>query len=272
MNSVDRYKAMSRPPLGHKKSCEMLARAQAGDQRARDEVVLSNIMFVVGEAKKYLGLGLEMDDLVPEGILGLGKAVDRWDESRGVKFLTYARWWVKQALIQAVADTGRAVRLPVNRAQLASDIARYLREEEAAGRKPRREEIAERFGVKQDRLDDVMRADRHLTSLDKPRGEHENFALVDALPWHGAAPDEDVAQDSESGMLEDLIGALPDRRARIIVRMWGEDASLGEIGAVVGLSRERVRQIKEGAMARLRHEAARRERDCARRMRARRAA
>jgi RNA polymerase primary sigma factor len=234
---------------------ELGRRIRAGDSAAIDALVCANLRFVVSVAKKYRHRSVSMMDLINEGNLGLMRAASRFDESKGVRFVSYAIWWVRQAMIQMLADQGHAVRVPVNRAGVVLRIERRsdrLRQE--LGREPTTREIATELDLTEADVADTITVTRPAVSLDAPLPDAE-ATLLDYLPG-----DADVGDVPPEQNIAERVGAavetLPPREAQIIRLYFGLDGdepmTLDEIGSVMGITRERVRQMKGRALGRIR--------------------
>jgi RNA polymerase primary sigma factor len=232
-------------------------RIRSGDRSALDEMVQANLRFVVSVARQYAGRGLPLADLINEGNVGLIKAAERFDETRGFRFISYAIWWIRQAILQALSEQTRVVRIPVNRAGKASRIDRTAQElVQSLGREPTVEEIAREMEITED---DVVQHQAYTVrpvSLDAPASDEGETTLGSLLEDDAASPpdrkvvDLDLARD-----LRDALSIL-DRREQKIVRDYfgmetGEGITLEQIGKEMGLTRERVRQLKQRAIRKL---------------------
>lgn len=245
------------PLLTREQETELARRVKAGDTKALERLVCSNLRFVVSIAKRYQEHGVPLSDLINEGNLGLIHAAERFDEAKGVKLITYAVWWIRQALVQAIADHGHAVRVPAARAGTLRRISRHantLRHE--LGREPTREELIE--GMTQSDVDIAeLPISRSYLSLDAPLGETADDALIGYLADDvSATPDHEVAERNLTESVGTALGHLRPREARVIRLYFGFDGkepmTLEAIGELLGITRERVRQIKAKALARLR--------------------
>ncbi|MDQ4018585.1 MAG: sigma-70 family RNA polymerase sigma factor [Actinomycetota bacterium] len=253
LNEVGRY-----PLLTAEEEVELAKRIERGDKAAKDRMVNSNLRLVVSIAKKYQGHGLSLLDLIQEGIIGLIRAVEKFDWRRGYKFSTYATWWIRQAVQRGVANKARTIRIPVHIVEREQRIARATRELTAKlERDPTDQELAKatRLTVKQIR--EVREAARAVASLDKPVGEGESdTAFGDLFAGNQVSPDEEVTVSLGEDALRHAVAALPDRERDVIRLRYGvgngdEPHSLEEIGRQLGLTRERVRQIEAQALERL---------------------
>lgn len=237
---------------------EIAKRVQAGDEAALDHLVRANLRFVVSIAKQYSNQGLSIEDLINEGNLGLIRAAKRFDHGRGFKFISYAVWWVRQAMLQALAEQSRIVRLPLNRASALYRIGRTVRVlTQELGRQPHLDEIAKRVGLPREEVRDTLGISNTYVSLDDPFDPDDDNSLMDCLPDdRSARPDEVTFGHTLDEDLRQALSVLEPREQRIL-RLYfgiGTDAplTLEQIGAQMGLTRERIRQIKEKALAKLR--------------------
>jgi len=230
-----------------------------GDQDALNKLVQANLRFVVSVAKQYQNQGLSLGDLINEGNLGLIKAAKRFDETKGFKFISYAVWWIRQAILQALAEQSRIVRLPLNRVGALHKIGKVSSDlEQNYGREPSAEEIAEQLDMSSNEVTDTLKiSSRHL-SLDAPFQEGEDNRLLDVLEDEvQAPPDEELFDEALQKEVVKALSTLTDREAEVIRLYFGigreKPMTLEQIGTKFGLTRERVRQIKEKAIRRLRH-------------------
>lgn len=238
----------------------MLAkRIKKGDQGALEELTTANLRFVVSVAKQYQNQGLSMGDLINEGNLGLIKAAQRFDETKGFKFISYAVWWIRQAILQALAEQSRIVRLPLNRVGALHKIGKASSGlEQEYGREPSPGEIADELGMNDIEVRDTLKiSSRHL-SLDAPFKDSEDNNLLDVLEdGMQPPPDDPLLDDALRREIEKALATLTPREAEVITLYFGinraQPLTLEEIGERFGLTRERVRQIKEKALRRLRH-------------------
>jgi RNA polymerase primary sigma factor len=233
-------------------------RIKSGDRTALDELVQANLRFVVSVARSYTGKGLSLADLINEGNFGLIRAAERFDETRGYRFISYAIWWIRQAILQALAEQTRVVRVPLNRAGKASRIGRMTQSmHQRLGREPQDDEIADKMGMTVDEVREHRTYNIRAVSLDAPTTEDGESSLADLLTDERTpSPDERVI---EHDLERDVLGALDslDKRERKILRDYfgigtGEGITLEAIGKDLGLTRERVRQLKERAIRKLR--------------------
>jgi RNA polymerase primary sigma factor len=237
---------------------ELAQRIKKGDQAALEKLTRANLRFVVSVAKQYQNQGLSLPDLINEGNLGLIKAAEKFDETRGFKFISYAVWWIRQSILQALAEQSRIVRLPLNQVGSLNKINKaYSRFEQEHERKPSPEELAEELDLPAEKVADTLRvAGRHI-SVDAPFVEGEDNSLLDVL-INSDSPNADrsLINESLSREIERALATLTERESDIIRYFFGigcQEMTLEEIGERFGLTRERVRQIKEKAIRRLRH-------------------
>lgn len=240
---------------------ELAKRIKKGDQVALDQLTKANLRFVVSVAKQYQNKGLPLSDLINEGNIGLIKAAKKFDETRGFKFISYAVWWIKQSIMQAIADQSRMVRLPLNRVGALTKISKVASElEQEYERKPSTEEIAKHLDMDAEEVAYALQvAGRHI-SVDAPFAQSDNdkSSLLDVLKnEEQPSPDESLMKQSLKSDIERSLSTLSEREAEVIRLYFGigteYSATLEEIGEMLNLTRERVRQIKEKALHRLRH-------------------
>jgi RNA polymerase primary sigma factor len=248
------------PLLTREQERDIAKRIKSGSQEALDQLVRANLRFVVSIAKQYANQGLSLEDLINEGNLGLIKAAHRFDEERGFKFISYAVWWIRQAMLQALAEHSRIVRLPLNRAGTLYRIGKVSRQlDQELGRSPTPDEIADRLKISPEEVEDTMVIANSHVSLDDPySSEKDDTALVDYLTSENQAPpDEDTYAAALSDDLDRALGTLSERERSILTMYFGlggeEPMTLEDIGKRLRLTRERIRQIKEKAIQRLRH-------------------
>ena len=277
------------PLLTPKEEKELARKAREGDEEALKKLVESNLRFVVSIAKQYIGYGLPFSELIAAGNLGLLEAAKRFDPDRGVKFISYAVWWIRQAIMQALSQQTGAVRIPLKQshliskigtiyAELAKELEREPTPEEVAtqltkemiakelekekGKKPTKKQIEEKFKkegfkVSPDEVEKYLQVCRIPLSLDAPVGENEDTFFVDFLTKHGTAEvEESVIQEVLEKEIYDLLDRLPEKERRVIELRFGlrgdEPKTLREIGDILGVSRERVRQLETRALRKLR--------------------
>ena len=246
-------------PLSPTREVELAIKVKQGDRLALKELTEANLRFVVSVAKDYQGQGLPLTDLINEGNLGLIKAAERFDETRGFKFISYAVWWIRQSILQALAEHSRIVRLPLNRVGTISKINKAAeRLEQEFERSPRADELAKQLEMKPNEVNDAQRISRRHHSLDTPFSDEDKNCLLDVIPDHATQePDQELQMDSLQEEVAAALDTLKDREREVIKMYFGISHSyaltLNEIGEEFGLTRERVRQIKEKAIRRLRH-------------------
>ncbi|KAA3656861.1 MAG: RNA polymerase sigma factor RpoD/SigA [Calditrichaeota bacterium] len=246
-------------PLAPEQEVELACRIRKNDSNALDLLVKANLRFVISVAKEYQGQGLPLQDLISEGNLGLIKAAQRFDETRGFKFISYAVWWIRQSILQALAEQSRVVRLPLNRVGAINKVGRALEKlEKKYGREPSMEEVADQMEMTEYEVADVLKTSARHLSLDEPFKEEDGNSLLDVLESDRYAPPDDTLMiESLQVEVEKVLSTLKPREAEIIRLYFGLDGdrplTLEEIGEHFKLTRERVRQIKEKALRRLRH-------------------
>lgn len=259
--SLDQYlREISKYPLLKREDeVELAQRIHKADEEALDKLVRSNLRFVVSVAKKYQNQGVSLSDLINEGNLGLIRAAHKFDETKGIKFISYAVWWIRQAILQALAEQSRIVRVPLNRAGTLHRIGkRSAALQQELGREPTIEEIAEGMDIPRDEVAKTLSISRSHLSLDAPLTPGEDNKLLDYLPDdQSPGPDDQTFERALSNSIEEVLRTLKEREAKILRLYFGLDSNeamtLEEIGGLLGITRERVRQIKEKALARLRH-------------------
>lgn len=241
---------------------ELARRIRQGDQESLERLVSANLRFVVSVAKKYQNLGLPLNDIINEGNLGLVKAAQRFDETRGFKFISYAVWWIRQSIIQAIAENSRLVRLPLNKVGSLTKINKaFSTLEQEYEREPTAEELAECLDIGEDEVKTTLSvASRHV-SMDAPFEEGESNSLIDVLenPDAESADAEMEYRYSLSVETERSLATLTEREREVIKLFYGigveNPMTLSDIGEALGLTRERVRQIKDKSISKLRAEA-----------------
>ena len=236
---------------------ELAQRIKKGDQKALERLTRANLRFVVSVAKQYQNQGLSLPDLINEGNLGLLKAAERFDETRGFKFISYAVWWIRQSILQAISEQSRIVRLPLNQVGSVNKINREInRFEQANERRPSLEEIAEKVDLPEDKIDDAMNINGHHISVDAPFVEGEDNSLLDVMANNDAPmADNTLVAESLKAEIQTALNVLNERERNVIEASYGintPELTLEEIGNKFGLTRERVRQIKEKAIRKLR--------------------
>lgn len=237
---------------------ELAQRIRQGDRRALEKLTRANLRFVVSVAKQYQNQGLTLPDLINEGNLGLIKAAEKFDETRGFKFISYAVWWIRQSILQALAEQSRIVRLPLNQVGSLNKINKaYSRFEQENERRPSAEELSDDLEISADKIADTLKVSGRHISVDAPFVEGEDNSLLDVLV-NNDSPNADNALMKESlgKEIDRALSTLTEREASIVKHFFGvgcPEMTLEEIGEKFGLTRERVRQIKEKAIRRLRH-------------------
>ena len=237
---------------------ELAQRIRKGDQRALEKLTRANLRFVVSVAKQYQNQGLSLPDLINEGNLGLIKAAEKFDETRGFKFISYAVWWIRQSILQALAEQSRIVRLPLNQVGSLNKINKaFSRFEQEHERRPSPEELAETLDLPAEKVADTLRVSGRHISVDAPFVEGEDNSLLDVLVNDDSpVADKTLINESLSTEVERALATLTERERDIIRLFFGincQEMTLEEIGEKFWLTRERVRQIKEKAIRRLRH-------------------
>ena len=256
--SLDRYlQEISREPLLTVEEEVILAqRIHKEDRNALDRLVRSNLRFVVSVAKQYQNQGLTLPDLINEGNMGLIKAAEKFDETRGFKFISYAVWWIRQSILQALAEQSRIVRLPLNQVSAVSRITKAItRFEQQHERKPSAEELSEMVDEMPEKINDSMRASGRHVSVDAPFAEDEGNTLLDIMSTDAPSTDRKMMDVSLSTEIERVLDTLEKREKEIVKMSFGinhQEMTLEEISVKFGLTRERVRQIKEKALRKLR--------------------
>lgn len=259
--SLDQYlRDISMYPLiNREREVELAQQIRENDQEALDTLVRSNLRFVVSVAKKYQNQGVSLSDLINEGNLGLIRAAHKFDETKGIKFISYAVWWIRQAILQALAEQSRIVRVPLNRAgtlhRIGKRASALLQE---LGREATHAEIAEGMEISEEEVAKTMSISQTHLSLDAPMNPGEDNRLLDYLPdQQNLTPEEELAGKALTQSVQDALGTLKEREAKILRLYFGldeaEPMTLEDIGAALNITRERVRQIKEKALSRLRH-------------------
>ena len=261
--AFDRYIAEIRenPVLDREEEAELARRIRAGDEAALDRLVASNLRFVVSVARRYAGRGVSLDELVNEGNLGLVRAARRFDESRGVRFVSYAVWWIRQAMLSVLAVETSVVRVPSGRWQEArQEAAARRRVSQRVGRRATTAEVAAELGWTDQRVCRARAARRTDLSLDAPAGLAGDADILDILPDRGDDPDRRLQRSALAQALRRSLARLPETEADVVRRYYGLDgeppATLREIGSSLGFSRERAGAIRDRALVRLRLEEA----------------
>ena len=261
--SLDKYlQEIGREELvSPEEEVELAQRIRKGDQEALEKLTRANLRFVVSVAKQYQNQGLSLPDLINEGNLGLIKAAEKFDETRGFKFISYAVWWIRQSILQALAEQSRIVRLPLNQVGSLNKINKALGKfEQENERQPSADELAEMIDIPKDKINDTLRVSGRHVSVDAPFVEGEDNSLLDVLPYDDSpSADRGLTNESLSTEIERALQILTGREREIIKSFFGigcQEMTLEEIGERLDLTRERVRQIKEKAIRKLKKPAA----------------
>lgn len=254
LNEIRRY-----PLLSREDEVALARQARAGDAKAQEKLVRANLRFVVSIAKKYVGNGVPLEDLINDGNLGLVKAAERFDPERGFKFISYAVWWIRQSILVSVSENSRMIRMPMNRVGLAQKATKMSRQlEQDLGRDPDAEELAKELGVTREEIEEVTTFSQATLSLDQPvHDEGNETTFVDQIvDDRNALPDQGAYADSLKRDMARALEGLTDRERTILVRYYGLNGvkarTLEDIGKEMGYTRERIRQIKEQAIDKLR--------------------
>jgi RNA polymerase primary sigma factor len=254
LNEIRRY-----PLLSREDELELARRVRAGDMAAKEKLVRSNLRFVVSIAKKYVGNGVPLEDLINDGNVGLVKAAERFDPERGFKFISYAVWWIRQSILVAVSENSRMIRMPMNRVALAQRSTKASRQlEQDLGREADAEELAKELGVTKKEIEEVATFSQGHLSLDQPVHDegNESTFMDQIVDDKTASPDQGAYDDSLRRDMARALELLTERERTILTRYYGlngvKPRTLEEIGKEMGYTRERIRQIKEQAIDKLR--------------------
>lgn len=237
---------------------ELAQRIKKGDRKALEKLTKANLRFVVSVAKQYQNQGLSLSDLINEGNVGLIKAAEKFDETRGFKFISYAVWWIRQSILQAIAEQSRIVKLPLNQVGNLNKVNKELNKfEQENERRPSIDEIADRIDLPEDKIEDAMKVNNRHVSVDAPFNDGEDGSLLDVLPnTDTPSADNELEKESLRSEITRTLDILGNKERMIVTAFFGigiPEMTLEEISDKYGLTRERVRQIKEKAIRRLRH-------------------
>lgn len=253
------------PLLTPDDEARLAGRIQRGDDDAREQMITANLRLVVKIAKDFMGMGLPLLDMINEGNLGLMRAVDRFDPTKGAKLSTYAAWWIKQSIRRGLANQGKTIRLPVHLVDLVARMRRAsMKFHEEVGRDPSDSELAEVLGMTRRRVSELWDASQRTTSLDAPLGDDEDNQLADVVPDDQAQTAfQEMERGSRHDMIHDLLGQLGERELWILEERFGlngrNERTLEDLGREVHLTRERIRQIEHQALKKMRRLVERRE-------------
>lgn len=246
------------PLLTGAQEVELAKRVEKGDQDAKHALISANLRLVVSIAKKYVGRGMSLLDLIEEGNIGLMRAVEKYDWQRGFKFSTYATWWIRQAITRAIADQARTIRIPVHMVETINRFNRTQRRlMQELGREPAPEEVAEALGIDPAKAREIVKVSQEPTSLATPVGDEDDSQLGDFIEAPGLKPDEQATRELLKDHLDEVLNTLSPREKRVLQLRFGlEDGkqrTLEEVGKEFGVTRERIRQIEAKAVRKLKH-------------------
>ena len=235
---------------------ELARRIKTGDRKALEKLTKANLRFVVSVATQYQNQGLSLPDLINEGNIGLLKAAEKFDETRGFKFISYAVWWIRQSILQAIAEQGRVVRLPLNQVGSVNRINKVLSKfEQENERRPSVDEIADKTDLPHEKIEDVLKVNTRQVSVDAPMADGDGTSMIDFMQSDSdSSTDEELLKESLRAEIASALSVLNDRERNVIEAFYGinqPECTMEEIGKKYGLTRERVRQIREKAIRRL---------------------
>lgn len=258
LNKISEYSHFSR-----EKEYELGKRIQAGDEEAVKELVLANLKFVISVANRYRNSGLSMSDIINQGNLGLIEAARRFDPDRGVKFISYAVWWIRQSIIQTLAEQSGTVKLPIKQASILYKINEATEKlSKELGRDPNADEIANYLEMDVNDVENILRVSRNYLSLEAPIKDGEDRSFIDLLDSGTKSVEDEIIETNLKNSLEEIVDELPEREATIVKLRFGLEGetpkTLEEIGEMMNISRERVRQIESRALLKLKKKALKR--------------